>query len=132
MLRPIAVPLMLLAFVVAGLAMAATPLRSRRLDWSMARSLPRPLFVLLLSLTPLAVANVVSSFAVSDGLSQHERSSDPECEWPIGDRLRTVCVSHERWLRTGDVFVQAFLGIAGIVLLTEAGVLHALSDPHAD
>lgn len=79
----------------------------------------------LLAIVAVAVISTATSLIGTAGYSQNRRGALSRCEWSITTNhgLINICVSHGRWLATGDEFERAFLGFVAVFLCIESGIL---------
>lgn len=70
------------------------------------------------------VGSIVASLVGTGGYSQNPANSLHRCPWSIGTNhgLTNICVSHARWLATGDEFGRAFLGLVTVFLIVQCVV----------
>jgi hypothetical protein len=72
-----------------------------------------------------AVASAAVGFNAEGSYSQNPVWTISRCEWSIytNHGLTNICVSHARWIATGQDFRQAFIGLAAFFLALEALLL---------
>lgn len=85
-------------------------------------------------LTLVAAAAVISASVAaidSRGYSQHPPGTLAQCKWSIvKDHGQTnVCVSHDRWLATGEDFQRMFVGVVVLLLAFECSSFTFISLP---
>jgi hypothetical protein len=95
------------------------------------RQIPRRFRQGLLAIVAVAVISTAASLIGTAGYSQNPRGALSRCEWSIGTNhgLTNICVSHARWLATGDEFERAFLGFVAVFLCVESVAFFARIDP---
>jgi hypothetical protein len=93
--------------------------------------LPLRLKVAVGSVIGLAVVSMIGGFVSTSGYSQNPQGTDPHCKWSIGTNhgLTNLCVSHSRWVATGDGVVRAALGFLAIFLTTLCIIIVSRSMP---
>jgi hypothetical protein len=86
-------------------------------DLSISR-IPRRLKQMLAAIIVVAVTSAVFSVIRTAGYSQNPPGTLSRCQWSIGTNhgLTNLCVSHARWLSTGDEFQRIFIGFMAIFL----------------
>lgn len=82
----------------------------------------------------VAVAAVISAVVAaieSRGYSQSPPGQLAQCKWSINKDhgQRNICVSHDRWLATGEDFQRMFVGILVLVLAFECTSFTLASRP---
>jgi hypothetical protein len=82
----------------------------------------------------VAAAAVISAGVAaiaSRGYSQNPPGQLAQCKWSIGkDHGQTnICVSHDRWLATGEDFQRMFVGILVLLLAFECTSFTLVSGP---
>ena len=112
------------------------PRRSRKGLWS--RPLPPDPFRFLsfldrrrtwtiLGIFTAALAGFVGAIdglGSTGGYSQNPAWTISRCKWSIGTNhgVTNICVSHARWLATGQAFDQGFLGFLAVFFSIEAAI----------
>jgi hypothetical protein len=91
---------------------------------SIFRILPRWFISGVAAIVLVTVVSIVASLVGTGGYSQNPAHFISRCPWSIGTNhgLTNVCVSHTRWLATGDAFGRAFLGMATVFLTVQCVV----------
>jgi hypothetical protein len=81
-------------------------------------ALPNRLKIAAGGVIGVAVVSMLGGFVSTAGYSQNPQGTDPHCEWSIGTNhgLTNICVSHSRWVATGDGVIRASLGFLAIFL----------------
>jgi hypothetical protein len=132
----VAVMLVGFVFTLAGLVLVLGASRGRRPD--LARELSAPWAVrprVLQGWLALVVAAVVISGGVaaidSRGYSKSPPGQFAQCKWSIGKNhgKTNICVSHDRWLATGEDFQRMFVGILVLLLAFECTSFTRASRP---
>jgi hypothetical protein len=77
----------------------------------------------------VGIASSVLNFVGTGGYSQNPLGTLPHCEWSIGTNhgFTNLCVSHARWLRTGEQFQRAVLSLIALFLSIESLIFAAVS-----
>jgi hypothetical protein len=146
LVRPIAVAAMLIGFLIAFLGvptmMVVAALRhhrgrskARRRWWepsssdlgSLWKAIPSPVGLILAAICSIALVSALVGLFQTRGFSQNTRGSLPSCEWSIfkDHGATNICVSHSRWVATGDEVERAILGFLALFLSVECAVVLA-------
>jgi hypothetical protein len=69
-----------------------------------------------------AITSTAVGFDAEGGYSQNPAWTISKCEWSIGTNhgITNICVSHARWIATGQAFRQAFIGGIAFLLALQA------------
>jgi len=131
-----AVMLVGFGFTLAGLVLVLRTARGRGPEFAREVSTPWTVTPRLLRgwLALVAAAAVISAAAAaieSRGYSQNPPGELAQCKWSIvKDHGRTnICVSHDRWLATGEDFQRMFVGILVLLLAFECTSFTLISRP---
>src|SRR4051794_1133228 len=118
---------MVIFIVVGVLASASRSVRPRGGLTALLEGTPTRLGAVLLGLVACAIVSAIAGLITTGGYSQDLENAQPNCHWPIvTDHGATVlCVSHDRWLRTGQGFEHAFLGFIAVFTSLECAGLAA-------
>ena len=89
--------------------------------------MPSPVGLILAAICSIALISAIVSLFQTQGFSQNTGWSLPSCEWSIvkNHGATNICVSHSRWVATGDEFERAFLGFIELFLSVECAVVLA-------
>jgi hypothetical protein len=143
LLDAVGIPFVVVLFVImlSGMVLLAypklgQPRRSRKGFWS--RPLPPDPFRFLnflnhgrtwtiLAILAFALAGFVAAangLGSTGGYSQNPAWTISKCKWSIGTNhgATNICVSHARWLATGQGFDQGFLGFLAVFFSIEAAI----------
>jgi hypothetical protein len=73
---------------------------------------------MLAAIIVVAVISAVFSVIRTAGYSQNPPRTLSRCQWSIGTNhgLTNLCVSHARWLSTGDEFQRIFIAFMAVFL----------------